>query len=298
MNDAESCQSESSIRFNCKEIKDAIKNMKRGKSPGHDGLSIEHLQNAGIHMPGVLTMFFNLCKGHSYVPQEMLDTIVVSIVKNRTGDIADKGNSRPISLATVKAKVFDSVLDSRIGGYVQLHDSQFGFRSKLSTESAIFALKHAVKYYSDRKTPVYACFLDLSKAFDLVSYDILWEKLRKSGISESLISILSIWYDNQRNFVKWLNALSEPYKFGCGVRQGGLSSPRLFNIYINELLVKLSSTHVGCHIDGEYVNNLSYADDMVLLSPSICGIRKLISICEGYAKQHGLIYNPKKSELL
>ncbi|XP_045458197.1 uncharacterized protein LOC123668506 [Melitaea cinxia] len=37
---------------------------------------------------------------------------------------------------------------------------------------------------------------------------------------------------------------------------------------------------------------------MVLLSPSICGIRKLLAICEGYAEQHGLKYNPKKSELL
>ncbi|XP_045453470.1 uncharacterized protein LOC123662711 [Melitaea cinxia] len=119
VNNAEFCQSESPIRLTYKEIKDAIKNMKRGKSPGHDGLSIEHLQNAGIHLPGVLTMFFNLCTGHSYLPH-MLDTIVVPIIKNRTGNIADKGNYRTISLATVIAKVFDSVLDSRLGGYTQL----------------------------------------------------------------------------------------------------------------------------------------------------------------------------------
>lgn len=205
---------------------------------------------------------------------------------------------RPISLATVIAKVFDSVLDVHLSNCTKLHDTQFGFRAGLSTESAILALKHTVKYYTDRKTPVYACFLDLSKAFDLVSYNVLWEKLRRAGVPAALVSILSIWYEKQRNFVKWSNALSEPYKLKCGVRQGGLTSPRIFNIYVNNLLVELSSTHVGCHVDGVSLNNLSYADDMVLLSPTIGGIRKLLTICERYAEQHGLKYNPTKSELL
>lgn len=296
--DAEHCRSGSPFRFSCKEIKSIIKGMKRGKSPGHDGLSIEHLQNAGIHMPRVLTMFFNLCLGHSHLPQELLDTVVIPIVKDRTGDIADMGNYRPISLATVIAKVLDSVLDAHLGRYAQLHDAQFGFRAGLSTESAIFTLKHTVKYYTDRQTPVYACFLDLSKAFDLVSYNALWGKLREAGVPAALVSTLSMWYDKQKNYVKWSNGLSDPYKLECGVRQGGLSSPRLFNIYVNKLLVELSNTHVGCHIDGVSLNNLSYADDMVLLSPSICGMRKLLSICEGYAEQCGLKYNPTKSELL
>ncbi|XP_045777825.1 uncharacterized protein LOC123875822 [Maniola jurtina] len=46
------------------------------------------------------------------------------------------------------------------------------------------------------------------------------------------------------------------------------------------------------------INNLSYADDMVLLSPSISALRKLLKICETFAASHGLVYNVKKSELL
>ena len=77
-----------------------------------------------------------------------------------------------------------------------------------------------------------------------------------------------------------------------------MSSPTLFNLYMNDLIVALSSTRLGCHIDGINVNNISYADDMVLLSASVCGIRKLLAICEAYAKQHGLAYNPLKSEVM
>lgn len=243
-------------------------------------------------------MLYNLCISHAYLPADMMKTTVVPIVKNKTGDLSDISNYRPISLATIIAKVFDSILNTQLNRYLQLHDSQFGFRPGLSTETAILCLKSAVKYYTSRKTPVYACFLDLSKAFDLVSYDILWRKMRKSHVPYELINIFQYWYGNQVNNVKWVGTMSEPYRLECGVRQGGLSSPSIFNLYINELIETLSKQHVGCHIDGVCFNNISYADDMVLLSASVCGLRKLLRICEGYAAEHGLIYNGKKSQCM
>lgn len=92
--------------------------------------------------------------------------------------------------------------------------------------------------------------------------------------------------------------VSDDYWLPCGVRQGGLTSPDLFNLYVNDLIVELSSTPVGLRSDGRYVNNLSYADDMVLISPSIKGLQRLVSICEQYAHNHGLVYNTKKTEMM
>ncbi|XP_053617732.1 uncharacterized protein LOC128679476 [Plodia interpunctella] len=106
------------------------------------------------------------------------------------------------------------------------------------------------------------------------------------------------WYAHQTNSVRWAGAVSDSYGLACGVRQGGLTSPTLFNLYINELIIELSSQHVGCHVDGVCVNNLSYADDMALLSASVCGLRKLVEICEKYACGHGLLYNVKKSQCM
>ncbi|XP_060810226.1 uncharacterized protein LOC132904315 [Amyelois transitella] len=98
--------------------------------------------------------------------------------------------------------------------------------------------------------------------------------------------------------VRWGGALSQPYRLECGVRQGGLSSPTLFNLYVNELIEELSSASVGCCIDGVCVNNISYADDMALLSASACGLRTLLKKCELYALSHGLLYNVKKSQVM
>ncbi|CAH2239384.1 jg6631 [Pararge aegeria aegeria] len=106
-----------------------------------------------------------------------MESVVVPVVKNKTGDIADKCNYRKFSLAAILGKEFDGLLERQLKAYLKLDDAQFGFRRNLSTESAILALKQTAKYYTDRKTPVYAAFLDLSKAFDLVCYEKLWEKL-------------------------------------------------------------------------------------------------------------------------
>lgn len=289
---------ESPINFSAKEIRHILKKMSGGKSPGHDGLSIEHLRFAGVHLPRVLSMFFALCLNHSYLPYDLMKTIVVPIVKNKTGDISDRGNYRPISLATVIAKVLDGLLDSRLENHLNLHDAQFGFRPGLSTESAIASVKHAVRYYTDRRTPVFACFLDLSKAFDLVSYDVLWRKLGDRGVPNGVLSIFKYWYANQANFVRWADTFSDEYMLECGVRQGGLTSPKLFNIYMDELIGELSSMRVGCSIDGVSINNISYADDMVLLSPTARGLAGMLRVCERYAIKHGLAYNVKKTEYM
>ncbi|XP_026331758.1 uncharacterized protein LOC113239109 [Hyposmocoma kahamanoa] len=103
---------------------------------------------------------------------------------------------------------------------------------------------------------------------------------------------------NQQNNVRWGRALSDAYRLKCGVRQGGLTSPKLFNLYVNELVVALSSKPVGCHVDGICVNNISYADDMVLLGPTAGSIAELLRTCEQYTSSHGLVYNCAKSEFL
>ncbi|XP_062529173.1 uncharacterized protein LOC105842571 [Bombyx mori] len=113
-----------------------------------------------------------------------------------------------------------------------------------------------------------------------------------------LVQIFKYWYANQLNVVRWSGVYSRTYRMECRVRQGGLTSPKLFNLYVNALIEELSSTHFGCHIDEICLNNISYADDMVLLSSSACGLSKLLDICERYALSHGLVYNTKMSECM
>ena len=78
-----------------------------------------------------------------------------------------------------------------------------------------------------------------------------------------LILLFKYWYSNQQNLVRWANEYSERYRLDCGVKKGGLSSPKLFNLCINALIEGLSGMSVGWHIGGVGFNNIRYTDDMV-----------------------------------
>lgn len=82
------------------------------------------------------------------------------------------------------------------------------------------------------------------------------------------------------------------YRLECGVKEGKLISPPFFNQYMNELNGELSKTNLGCHVDGIWINNIGYADDMIFLNPSISAMRRLLHICEEYIKRQG--YNNYK----
>lgn len=98
--DAGETATELTVRFSAKDEATVIKTMVRGKSPGHDSLSIEHMQHAKVQLPRVFYTFFTLYIGHCHLP-EVLKTIVVPIQKNKTGDTLDLDSYMPISVAPV-----------------------------------------------------------------------------------------------------------------------------------------------------------------------------------------------------
>ena len=103
------------------------------------------------------------------------------------------------------------------------------------------------------------------------------------------------WYNNQDFAVKWGSSLSDCFKVSNGVRQGGILSPILFNVFMDELSYLLCSSDVGCHIGSQCINHLFYADDVVLLAPSPMSLSLLLNICEDFSKDSELSYNEKKT---
>ena len=92
--------------------------------------------------------------------------------------------------------------------------------------------------------------------------------------------------------------LSQPFGVSNGVRQGGVLSPILFTLYIDELINMLSQQDIGCHYGPYFCGVLGYADDIVLLSPSPCGLRCQLTTCETFASSFNLTFNSSKSQLI
>jgi len=76
-----------------------------------------------------------------------------------------------------------------------------------------------------------------------------------------------------------------------GVKQGGVISSILFCIYIDEIFASLSQLGVGCYIAGNFVGAIVYADQIVLISPTPLGMRKLLLTCDSYANEFDIIFN-------
>ena len=91
---------------------------------------------------------------------------------------------------------------------------------------------------------------------------------------------------------------SEFYRLTAGVRQGGALSPCLFALYVNDAIIKITSCGIGCHLGFACVNIILYADDNLLLAPSISSLQALLYICESELNSIDMIINASKSTCL
>ena len=196
----------------------------------------------------------------------MIDVVLVPIVKNKRASICSKANYRPIALASIVSKIFEKLLYDRISYALTTCSNQFGFKTKHSTDMCIYAFKEAVLKYRSLNSNVYSCFLDASKAFDRVNHYVLFDKLLKRGVPLCVVRILIFWYTSQTMYVRWNNVISSGFGVSNGVRQGGILSPYLFCVYMDDLSIKLNDIKVGCTIGTTLINHLMYADDLVLHS--------------------------------
>ena len=73
--------------------------------------------------------------------------------------------------------------------------------------------------------------------------------------------------------IRWGNTTTSSFSVSNGVKQGGRLSPILFNVYMEQLSVKLNSSNIGGDIGGVLVNHLCYADDIYLISLSSAGMQ-------------------------
>ena len=131
-------------------------------------------------------------------------------------------------------------------------------------------VKSVTKYYTQENSPVFTCFfLNASKAFDKINHYTLFQKLLDRETPIILVRILLFWYTKQTMCVKWGDCMSDYFYVSNGIRQGGILSPKLYSVYVDDISDYLVKSQIGCHIDNVCVNHVRYADDICLMAPSL-----------------------------
>ncbi len=88
-------------------------------------------------------------------------------------------------------------------------------------------------------------------------------------------------YANQVVRVKWNRYTTSSFKISNGVKQGGVLSPVLFTLYIEELLIRLKQSGVGCYIGHMFAGAFGYAVNVSLLSPTRKSMNLMLRILRG-----------------
>ena len=284
--------------FTVEEVVIALSKLKRGKASGFDNVTCEHILYAHPIVVSCITDLFNMIMQAGCVPKGFGRGIMIPLLKNGCLDPTKCENYRGITLSPVISKIFEHCLLEKFGLYLITSDLQFGFKSGVGCADALYTLRGAIKYLNQNNSTAVISALDISKAFDKVCHHGLFLKLVQRGTPRCFIDILLDWYSKCFVNVRWGNALSESFNLMAGVRQGGVLSPVLFSVYINDLINALQNSGYGCHINGLFLGCLMYADDILLISHSITGMQNMLNICTAESYDLDLKFNTKKSMVM
>ena len=250
LNSIENCKSDNVTFISPSDVQSSIDKLQAGKSAGPDSLSAEHFMYASKKISVLLSMCFNAMLTHVVCPRRLTEVMLVPIIKDKNSNIGDKNNYRPIALSTICSKILEFVILNYIESFLDTSDYQFGFKSCHSTDMCVFVLKEVINFYRKRGSNVIITFLDASKAFDRVNHWTLFKKLISRNVPTYFVRYLVAWYRTQCIFIRWGNVLSQSFNVTNGVKQGGVLSPKLFNVYVDHLSSRLVNSNVGCSIGG------------------------------------------------
>jgi len=285
--------------FDVELVDTILSQMKRGKAAGLDELTIEHLVNSHPVLVVILSKFFNLIVSAAYIPYGFRLSYTVPIPKEEP---SHKGNSvdnyRAISISPIISKIFEHSILSRYSKFLGTNSNQFGFKKGSGCDHAIYSVRKVVEHFVAGGSTVNVCLLDLSKAFDKMDHSALYLKLMDRSIPVQILNVLENWFSLCMSCVKWGSVMSHFYELKAGVRQGGVLSPILFGIYIDGVFNIVDKTNIGCRIGAICTGIFMYADDIILLAPSVQALQSLISLCESELNFLCMAVNAKKSACL
>ena len=283
------------------EIAKCITKLKPGKSTSNDLIANEMLKNGGALILKPLEKLFNFIFNSGNFPKNWNESFLVLLHKK--GCKTNPNNYRGISITSNLGKLFNRVIHGRILSFINekslLSENQIGFKEGSRTADHIFTLKSIVDDYKRKNKKVFAAFIDLRKAFDTIWRFGLFYKLLNLKFPDKILKLIISMYENTSTRIKFLEGLSESFISECGVKQGDILSPTLFNIFIDDLVSDLNTNKCDpVHINDLSINCLLYADDIVLLSESENGLQSSLDVLSTFCSNWKLQVNVDKSKII
>ena len=302
------------------ELDTALTSMSSGKAPGSDGIPPDLLKHCKKELLPLLHDVLIKCWREGSVPQDMKDCNIITLYKNK-GARNDCNNYRGISLLSVVGKLIARVILVRLQLLAEkvYPESQCGFRAGRSTTDMVFSIRQLQEKCREQQMPLYMAFIDLTKAFDLVSREGLLALLLKIGCPPKLFSVIKSFHTGTKATVQYDGSTSEPFTIRSGVKQGCVLAPTLFGIFFSLLLKHaFGSSTEGVYLhtrsDGNLfkparlkarrkvrsvtIRDMLFADDAAIVAHSEQDLQALLSNFANACDDFGLSISKSKTKIL
>lgn len=279
------------------EIMNLIRSLSDHKAQGVDKISNKYLKACSEEIAWYVSVCINKSMSTGTYPDYLKIARVVPIFK---GGKKDSPNSyRPISVLSGLNKIFELALKKRLTAFLEreniLYPYQFGYRQKSGTVNACTEVLNFVYEEMDKKSVrvVSGLFIDLSKAFDTISHELLLKKLNVFGVRGQVLNLFESYLSNRKQCVDVDGEISGLLDVKCGVPQGSVLGPIFFLLFLNDV------ERLG--LRGKV---FIYADDTAIFYPSknvteSCeNIQHDLNVLDDYFGNNLLVMNLSKTKIM
>ncbi len=242
-----------------KDILDIIKRLPTGKAPGYDNITTKCIKAVDSIVSVPLVTLTNRMFVESIFPDPLKHADLTPIYKKSNKLLAP--NFRPVSVLIAFSKIFELAISDQFDPHLSKLYSIFisAYRKQIGCSSTLTHLVETWREALDNDKFVGVVMMDLSKAFDCLPHELVVKKLERYRFDQNSCNLLHSYLENRTQKVKIGEVRSSSGILTKGVPQGSILGPKIFNCFINDLLIELS----------RYCVPGNYADDN-----TICCIHK------------------------
>lgn len=279
-------------------IKWAINELQPYKSPGSDGIYPVMLQKSIDIIQENLHNILRACIAYGYIPKEWRISKAIFIPKPGKDNYDNAKAFRPISLTSFLLKTMEKILDRELRDTTlnvnPLNPNQHAYQTGKSTETALHALTTKIAKATENKEYALCTFFDIAGAFDNAPAKTILNALRTRNANP----LISKWIENllkTRIVTTTKGSTTKTAKATRGCPQGGVLSPLLWCLVVDELLTKLKNLHIDIQ---------AYSDDGTITVTGkdlkqICAeTQKGINIASDWCKNNDLTIHPNKTNMV